>query len=235
MTSELRFTGGATTSALSIRTSPRAKVMRLRVDPRTGAVLLTVPRPVSRKKALEWATGHREWIEKALAAVPAPTDIAPCAIIPFRGEPHEIAWLREAPRTVRVGPGRLTVGGPLEGLEPRVLRWLKREARAVLDRETREYAAKAGVTVSRVGVGDMLSRWGSCSSAGSIRYSWRLILAPEWVRRATVAHEVAHRLHMDHSPRFHALVRALFEADPAPARQWLRSHGPGLHRVGRSR
>ena len=88
--------------------------------------------------------------------------------------------------------------------------------------------------VERVGVGDPLSRWGSCSSSGAIRYSWRLILAPDFVRRATVAHEVAHRVHMNHGPAFHALVETLFEADPKPARLWLRREGARLHRFGRA-
>jgi hypothetical protein len=112
------------------------------------------------------------------------------------------------------------------------LRWLKVRARTVLQVETLDYARKANVSVARVGVGDPRSRWGSCSSSGAIRYSWRLILAPEWVRRATVAHEVAHRVHMNHGADFHALVERLFEADPKPARLWLRQHGAALHRIG---
>jgi len=208
--------------------------MRLRVDPRTGAVLLTVPKRVSRRRALEWAAGQRAWIEAALANVVPRAEIAPGAAIPFRGEAHVIDWEEGRARTVRVEPGNLRIGGPLDGLSGRLIRWLKAEARRVLEAETREYAAKAGVTVTRVGVGDTLSRWGSCSSSGGIRYSWRLILAPDWVRRATVAHEVAHRVHMNHGPDFHALVEALYGEDPAPARQWLRREGPGLHRIGRA-
>ena len=128
--------------------------------------------------------------------------------------------------------GRLLAGGPVEGLRGRVLRWLKARALERLEAETREYAAKAGVMASRVGVGDPVSRWGSCASSGAIRYSWRLILAPEFVRRATVAHEVAHLVHMNHGPAFHALVADLLGTDPAPARAWLRREGAGLHRVG---
>ncbi len=207
--------------------------MRLRVDPRTGAVVLTVPKRVSKARALAWAGSQRAWIEAALAGVPPPSPIGPGAVIPFRGEPHTIHWQPEGPRRVEAGEGRLHVGGPLESLEPRLMRWLKQEARTVLERETREYAAKANVSVTRVGVGDTLSRWGSCSSSGGIRYSWRLILAPDWVRRATVAHEVAHRVHMNHGAEFHALVERLYGEDPAPARQWLRREGPALHRVGR--
>ena len=104
----------------------------------------------------------------------------------------------------------------------------------MLTRETGEFAALAGVTVGRVAIGDARGRWGSCAQDGAIRYSWRLILAPAWVRRATVAHEVAHRVHMNHGAAFHALVAALLGADPAPARAWLRANGAALHWVGRS-
>jgi predicted metal-dependent hydrolase len=229
--SELRF--GRAGTALTIKESPRAKVMRLKVDPRTGEIVLTVPRRMSRKRALAWADGHRAWIEKQLAEVPPQLAIEPEAVIPLYGIPHQVDWRPDRPRAVRVEQGRLVVGGPLEGLEQRLLRWLKAEARTLLARETREYAEKAGVSVSRVGVGDPVSRWGSCSDSGAIRYSWRLILAPDFVRRATVAHEVAHRVHMNHGRAFHILVKSLFEADPGPARHWLRREGASLHRIGR--
>ena len=104
----------------------------------------------------------------------------------------------------------------------------------LLARETAEFAAKAGVSVGKVAVGDAKGRWGSCASTGVIRYSWRLILAPGFVRRATVAHEVAHRVHMNHGAAFHALVARLLDDDPAPARAWLRTHGAALHWFGRS-
>jgi predicted metal-dependent hydrolase len=129
--------------------------------------------------------------------------------------------------------GRLVCGGPAEGLARRITAWLRREALALLAEETALYATRAGVAVERVTIGDPKGRWGSCSSRGAIRYSWRLILAPDPVRRATVAHEVAHRLHMDHSPAFHAAAERILGEDPAPARAWLRTHGAALHWVGR--
>jgi predicted metal-dependent hydrolase len=219
---------------LKLSVSPTARAMRLRVDRRTGEVILTIPRRASQRKALAWADGHRDWIEARLAEVAPALPLAPGTDLPLYGRPHRIDWSPGRPRTPRVEEGRLVVGGPEEGLEARLIRWLRRHALDMLASETAEFAARAGVKVARIGTGDPLSRWGSCSSTGGIRYSWRLILAPDWVRRATVAHEVAHRVHMNHGPDFHALVEALLGADPKPARLWLRSHGPSLHRVGRA-
>jgi predicted metal-dependent hydrolase len=227
------FTGGATEAPLTIKISPRAKVMRLRVDSRTGAVILTIPKGVSRRKALSWADGHRDWVEAALAKIPEATALGDGATIMFLGLPHIVDWREDRPRTVFLQDRRLVLGGPRDAVEARLVRWLKQQAKDMLDAETREYAAKAGVKVTRVSVGDPVSRWGSCSASGAIRYSWRLILAPEWVRRATVAHEVAHRVHMNHGPEFHALVEKLFGQDPTPARHWLRREGASLHRLGR--
>jgi predicted metal-dependent hydrolase len=229
----LRFTGGATTATLVLRHSPSAKTMRLRVDPRTGSVLLTVPRRISERRAIAWAGEQRHWIEAALADIPAPPPLGPGASVPLHGEPHIVEWRQEAPRAVYVTEGRIVTGGPGETVAPRLLRWLRVHALDLLVRETSEYAAAAGVEVGRVAIGDPISRWGSCSATGSIRYSWRLILAPDWVRRATVAHEVAHRIHMNHGPAFHRLVAELLGHDPGPARQWLRRNGASLHRFGR--
>src|SRR5262249_31585938 len=123
-------------------------------------------------------------------------------------------------------------GGPVEGFSGRVERWLRSRARDLLSADTADCARRAGVTVRRVSIGDAGSRWGSCSSAGSIRYNWRLILAPPEVRRWVVAHEVAHRIHMNHGPAFKALEAELFEGDADAARLLLRRVGPGLKRIG---
>ena len=128
----------------------------------------------------------------------------------------------------------LIVGGPPEGLPAAVERWLRAQARARLSEETAAVAARAGVTVRSVNVGDPVSRWGSCSSSGTLNYSWRLILAPPQVLQFVVAHEVAHRLHMDHSAAFKAAEEKLFGGPVAEARSELRRLGPSLRAVGRS-
>ena len=211
----------------------RARCMRLAVDPRDGRIRLTLPPRASLKKGLAWAEEQSGWIAAQQARLPEMRPLTPGAYFPLAGRETEIVSVPSAPRTPKLDGGTLICGGPREGLERRVERWLRAEALRVLSAETAEYAERAGVSVTRVSIGDPRGRWGSCASSGAIRYSWRLILAPDHVRRATVAHEVAHRFHMNHSPAFHRLVETLFETDPTPARHWLRRNGAALHWVGR--
>jgi len=213
---------------------PTARRIRLSVDPTSGRIRLVLPRRAALNPALAWAEGKRDWIAAQRAALPGPLPYAPGAVLTVADAAITIVREDGSRRTPVLERDRLLVAGPAETLPRRVEAWLRRTALALLDRETAEFAAKAGVTVATVAVGDPRGRWGSCASTGAIRYSWRLVLAPGWVRRATVAHEVAHRVHMNHGPAFHALVARLLEQDPAPAREWLRAHGAALHWVGRS-
>jgi predicted metal-dependent hydrolase len=207
--------------------------MRLAVDPRDGAIRLTLPRRAALAPALKWAESQRTWIETALAKLPVAERMAPGSTIPFEGGTLTIAWDPAGSRTVRRDGERLLVGGPEEMVAARVLRWLRAEAARRLEAETRAVGARAGVTIGRVRVGDPRSRWGSCSASGDIAYSWRLILMPPEVREATVVHEVAHRLHMNHGPDFHAAVERLLGRVPKQERDWLKKNGAAMHRVGR--
>lgn len=209
----------------------RAKAYRLAFDPR-GGLRLSLPPRASLKRALGWAQGQEQWVRDQMDRRPAMTLLTDGAMVPVEGVSVRICWIAGAPRTVRLEGDRLLLGGPAESVGQRVRRWLAARAKAVLEAETLELAAAHGLGVTSVGVGDPRSRWGSCSSTGAIRYSWRLILAPPAVRRATVAHELAHLLHMDHSPAFHAAHARILGRDPKPAREWLRQNGGGLHRYG---
>ncbi|MFV0624179.1 M48 family metallopeptidase [Sphingomonas sp. ac-8] len=211
----------------------RARRARLSVDPATGRVRLVLPPRAALRPALAWAESKRAWIDAQQSRLPEARPFVPDATIPFGDTTLRIDWTERGARTPMRDGERLCCGGPVERVPVRVERWLRGEALARLSEATQRYAARAGVHVSQVAIGDPRGRWGSCTASGAIRYSWRLILAPRFVLEATAAHEVAHRLHMDHSPAFHAAVRRLLDSDPAPARAWLRAHGAALHWYGR--
>lgn len=210
--------------------SARARNYRLTIDSVRGGVRLSLPTRANLKRALGWAQAHEGWVRAQMAKQPVVTILGDGAVFPLEGREIRICWRANAPRAIRIEGDLLLVGGAAEAVGARVLRWLKARARVVLEQETLALAADHGLTVSSVGVGDPRSRWGSCTSGGAIRYSWRLLLCPPDVRRATVAHELAHLLHMDHSPAFHAAHARILGVDPRPARAWLKAHGGGLHR-----
>lgn len=221
------------TGTIEVVRHPRARRMKLSVDNATGQVRLTLPPRASARDGLRWAEAQQEWIGRALARRTAPVPFVPGATILYLGEDVVLGWDSGFPRTPVLDDGQLIGGGPREGYERRIERWLRRIALDTLSAETAEYATRAGVSVSSVAIGDPRGRWGSCAASGAIRYSWRLILAPPAVRRATVAHEVAHRTHMNHSAAFHAHVRELYGRDPARERDWLRANAMRLHSFGR--
>ena len=213
-----------------VRRSARARFYRLTIDSARGELRLSLPTRANLKKALGWAQDHEGWVRAQMARQPVATRLVDGASFPLEGREVRICWVEGATRTIRLEGDRLMLGGAAESVGARVMRWLRTRAKAVLDTETRAMAQDNGLIVASVGVGDPRSRWGSCTASGAIRYSWRLILAPPEVRRATVAHELAHLLHMDHSPAFHAAHARILGHDPRPARAWLRAHGGGLHR-----
>lgn len=218
---------------LEIVRKREARRMKLSVDPRSGAVRLVLPLRAALGPAMEWVEAHRGWIDRQRARLPEPWPIVPGMTVPFAGRDYVLDWADAHPRKPATDGGFLRIGGPHDAMASRLLRWMRAEAKALLEAETREIAGAAGISVAEVSVGDPRSRWGSCSSNGNIRYSWRLILTPDHVRRATVAHEVAHRVHMDHSRAFHRLVAELNGGDPKASRAWLRAHGSRLHWFGR--
>jgi predicted metal-dependent hydrolase len=218
---------------VEIRPVRGARRLRLRLDDKRGLLKLTGPLRMNRKAALAWAAEQREWVEAQVAAMLPDEPFAPGAIIPLEGDDVTLVWNAAMPRTARLDGDRLVCGGPSDGFSRRIETFLKRRALDILSQETAELAERGSLTVVRVTIGDADTRWGSCTSGGRIRYSWRLILAPPAARRYVVAHEVAHLAHLNHGPDFKALERRLFDGDVAGARLLLRRWGPRLRRLGR--
>lgn len=219
---------------VELRSHPQARSLRLRLDEARGLLTLTCPKRIGRKAALEWAQRQAGWVEEQLSKIEPGEPFLPGASIPFEGRSLLLSWDSALPRTPCIEEGLIQCGGPESAFAGRIERFLRSEARTRLSSETAKAAADAGVTVRSVSVGDASSRWGSCSASGAIRYSWRLILAPPHLLRWVVAHEVAHRRHMNHGPAFRALEAELYGGNVAAARAELRSLGPRLKRVGRS-
>ena len=221
---------------VQLRRHRQARRYTLRIQATTREVILTIPPRGTLKEAGEFAQKHGGWIAARLGRLPEAAPFVDGVMVPLRGVPHRISHRRGTRGTVWAevaddGERFLCVAGNAPHLDRRVGDYLRREARRELETASLKFAAALGVAVKRITVRDQSSRWGSCSTTGMLSFSWRLILAPSHVLDYLAAHEVAHLVEMNHSPRFWRLVQRLCP-DHDRAKTWLDAHGADLHRYG---
>jgi len=216
---------------VDVRINRRARRLIIRVDALGGRVQLTCPSKRSVPDGLSFVEKRRSWIAQCLAEGPETHPFQDGASVPVRGLAHAIIHTPGQRKAVRAEGQTLYVGGAPEFLSRRVEDWLRAEARREFCAIADELCDRIGVVRKRITVRDTRSRWGSCSSAGAISLSWRLIMAPEHVYTYVVGHEVAHLKHMDHSAAFWRVVDELIE-DRYPAQDWLKAHGASLYGIG---
>lgn len=216
-----------------------ARRVSLRLDRTRREVVATAPSARKLSDAVAFAKSRAGWIAERLAELPDTQPIVPGLTIQVFGQPCRLErgagrarWIAADGET----PARITAMGEGEGFSRAVTRILKQQAMVALTERTAHYCAALNVPLPQVSVADAKGRWGSCRPAhglkpAAIRYSWRLALAPFAVADYVAAHECAHLVELNHSPRFWAVVRSIF-GDERSQRAWLKSHGVRLHAFG---
>jgi predicted metal-dependent hydrolase len=211
-----------------LRRTKQATRFSLRVSQVSGAVTLSLPTHARLGDAQAFAMAQEGWIRTHLARMPQVVAVGLGSVLPFQGQ--NLSVVTGAGRSVRQEDDSLVVPGDPERVAARVVAFLKVQARDRLVAASDHYAAQLGRRVSQVTLRDTRSRWGSCASDGALMYSWRLIMAPPRVLDYVAAHEVAHMLEMNHSPRFWAVVERLFP-NWQVERQWLKTKGGALQAI----
>jgi predicted metal-dependent hydrolase len=214
---------------VAIRRHPRAQRLTMRLAPDGSEIRITLPKWGRTLDALVFVNSRTAWLEQQLASVPAPATPTPGGTIAYRGDRLTIEWAAQLPRKPHVEGGQVRLGGSLETVPARLRRWLEAEALRLMAEDLAFYCARAGQPLPQLRLSRAQRRWGSCSGRGCIRVNWRLVQAPDAVRRSVVAHEVAHLVHFDHSPAFHGLLHELYEGHLADADGWLRREGRSLY------
>lgn len=223
----------------ALRRSKRAKNIRITVG--DDGVVLTLPDRVAERHGHAFIEERADWINKTLAKIEAADEIiasrslADGSAVPFLGQDLTLRLL-EGPSgrvTPKLALGELWVRVPDERRETvagALERWYRRQAKEIFTARLDVVTARNGTSYERVAVRDQKTRWGSCSTSGTISFNWRLLLAPEDVLDYVVEHEAAHIEVRDHSARFWALMDERVE-NWRDARLWLRRHGGTLRLV----
>ena len=214
---------------VQIRRNERARRLTMRLASDGGAVLITVPRWIPTREALAFARERIDWLERQAARIPEARPVGNGTRFPFRGDMVTIIHDPKAPRRVILADGEVRLGGTEQSISSRLVRWMKAEAQVLLEQDLADYCAQDGRDAPVLALSSAQRRWGSCSARGALRINWRLIMAPDMVRRSVVAHEVAHLTHFDHSPAFKVHLARLFEHRIGEADRWLKREGRALY------
>jgi len=107
------------------------------------------------------------------------------------------------------------------------IRWYKEQAQAVMTERVRHYSALHGFSPGQVKITSARTRWGSCSSNGTLNFTWRLVMAPLEVIDYVVLHELAHLRVKNHSKKFWSVVASICPQYTSH-RKWLRENGESL-------
>jgi len=215
---------------LRIRRNAQARRLILRIDDATGGAIVTIPKRTKIREGVQMAQRKSAWIAAQLKRRAKPLPFVEGLEIPLLGQTLTV---RHDPniKITHSTEQDIFVSGRLEHLPRRLKDWLKAEAREAINTCAQDKAKTIDQTISGITVRDTKSRWGSCSSSGQLNFSWRLVLAPQYVLDYVVAHEVAHLVHHNHGADFWALTSSLTDhMDQAKA--WLNAHGRDLHRYG---
>ncbi len=219
---------------LVARVNRRAKRLIVKVDPVAGEILVTAPSKKTVPEAIRFAGERIDWIASQLNDELKGKPFVEGMKIPYCGVNHVIVRSGGLRAPVRVDDEFLPVirvGGEPAHVNRRVTDWLKREARNQLTERVDHYCARLGKKRGALRIRDTRTRWGSCSSDGTLSFSWRLILAPPVILDYVAAHECTHLLHLNHSPAFWRKLAAL-GIDARAASNWFDENGAALFSYG---
>ncbi|MBQ3039366.1 MAG: DUF45 domain-containing protein [Alphaproteobacteria bacterium] len=216
-----------------IQTRRGARNITLRPKTRpVREIHMSRPWLASNSATLRFLESKRKWVENIYATCPQKCALDPgdeILIFDLR-----VSLVRDASRRSNAfvqnnnGTYTLIVGGGADMFERRVRDFIKSEflkrVKEIIRTTPREFWP------ARIAVRDTTTRWGSCSTTGTMSFSWRLAFAPLAVMRYVVMHELAHTKHMDHSAEFWATVRELYGFGVERAKRWLTQNGGELHK-----
>ena len=209
--------------------SKRSRRITLRVCQLTGKISLTIPLKTSIISAKYFLNQNADWINCQLSRILPTHNVTNGSIVPIEGIDREIVIRKCSKEDYLLGENKLFLDCNKLDVSKKVKEFLLNHAAKVMTPIIKENAKYIGKKIKEIRFKDTKSRWGSCSSEGSIMINWRLVMAPKSVYKYVIVHEVAHLEYMNHSPEFWNLVKKLYP-NYFKERSWLKTNGIGLKR-----
>ncbi|MEJ2446045.1 MAG: SprT family zinc-dependent metalloprotease [Exilibacterium sp.] len=220
-----------------LKLSPRRRTITLEVV--AGKVIVRAPKGVDRQALASWVAQRRLWVlekqqeqwQRERQAV-AP-EYKNGGKLKWQGSEYFLRIVDGGRNAARLNGCHLEVFvGARSCANPQTVRkivigWFQEQARELLELRTYHYAEQLGVSVNQVTLRRTKTKWGHCTREGNIQYNWLIAMASREVLDYLVVHEVCHRIYLDHSQNYWALVESLCP-DYRRLRRWLKDQGHTL-------
>jgi predicted metal-dependent hydrolase len=213
-----------------IRTKRKTIALIVRPD---GSLLVRAPLRASNRSIQEFVSVNAGWIEKTRARVkavapPLPKQYRTGDEFEFLGQSYPLEIVPGQMKGLLLEDGRFKLAASAQDNAAVVFeRWYKEQARQIINKRVEFFAGQNRLQYSRIGITSARTRWGSCSAAGALNFSWRLIQAPMDAVDYVVVHELVHTVIHNHSRKFWTAVERIMP-DYRERRKWLRSNGHRL-------
>ena len=212
-----------------IRSNRRTVALILERD---GSLTVRAPKRAAMRDIQNFVHEKADWIErsreklKAIVTVPK-KEFADGETFPFLGRDYELRLIPHQRQTLHFDNGFTLKASARPRGEAVFTQWYRSQALTIFTERVTYYATLHGFSPKQVKVNSAKTRWGSCSTNGTINFTWRLVMAPLDVIDYVVIHELVHLRVKDHSQRFWQAVERLCPEYKAH-RIWLRDHGEKL-------
>ena len=196
---------------------------------RDGSLTVRAPRRATLNDIYGFIQEKTDWILRSREKLKAIKPIPKKAYVDgerflFLGQEYELRLVPPQRTALKLDGGFTLSTSAQERGELAFTKWYKTQALTIFTERVNHYANLHGLIPKEVKVNSAKTRWGSCTSAGTLNFTWRLVMAPLEVIDYVVLHELAHLKVKNHSPRFWKLVESLCP-DFKHHRKWLRDHG----------
>ena len=198
---------------IDYRLKSGARRLSMTIDER--GLRIGAPRRIALTGIEAFVQEHGDWVlkkldELAAASHPRHLTIKDGVRLPLLGGDAEVRVLPGANRVRWIADVLVLEARPEADLAQLAKRALQKRALTHFTGRLAHFSGQLDLAAPKLALSSAHTRWGSCSKQSGIRVNWRLIHLPPHLGDYVVAHEVAHLLEMNHSPRFWSVVGSLY-------------------------
>ena len=209
---------------IHINRKNKIRRLSLKVCRVTGKISINASLYLPNLDIINFFNKNRSWISKQLSKCVVPKIVDEGSILPVEGNCYEIVSNNNVSTIRFLESNKICLPKNIINVGHAVQKFLIVYCKSIMTPFIIEKSNLFKKKIHKISFKDTKSRWGSCSSKGSIMLNWRLIMAPPSVYKYVIIHELSHLVHMNHGYLFWKLVGELHPSYLSD-REWLNKNG----------